>query len=61
MVLNAIQDAKHDFVLLHIHGVDTYFDLLTKYPVDAINWHDRRTVPSLAERAQNSKARSSEA
>jgi uroporphyrinogen decarboxylase len=46
-VLNAIRHAKHDFVLLHIHGVDTFFDLLAKYPVDAVNWHDRRTAPSL--------------
>ncbi len=46
-VLNAVRDAKHDFILLHIHGVDIYFDQLCKYPVDAINWHDRRTAPSL--------------
>ncbi len=48
-VLNAILAANPDFILLHIHGVDIYFDLLAKYPVDAINWHDRRTKPSLKE------------
>ncbi len=48
-VLNAIRAAKPDFILLHIHGVNIYFDLITKYPVDAINWHDRRTEPSLRE------------
>lgn len=46
-VLNAIRGAKPDFILLHIHGVDIFFDQLTKYPVDALNWHDRRTAPSL--------------
>lgn len=46
-VLNAIQADKPNFTLLHIHGFDIYFDRLTKYPVDAINWHDRRTEPSL--------------
>jgi uroporphyrinogen decarboxylase len=35
--------------LLHIHGTSIMFDLLTGYPVDAINWHDRRTAPALAE------------
>jgi len=48
-VLNAIRAAKPDFILLHIHGVNTYFDLLAKYPVDIINWHDRRTAPTLKE------------
>lgn len=46
-VLKAVREAKPDFVLLHIHGVNTYFDLLAKYPVDIINWHDRRTAPTL--------------
>ncbi len=46
-VLNTIRNARHDFILLHIHGVDIYFDLLCNYPVDAVNWHDRRTAPSL--------------
>lgn len=48
-VLCEIRAAKPDFVLLHVHGVNTYFDLLAKYPVDIINWHDRRTAPSLRE------------
>ncbi len=47
-VLDAIR-AKHDFILLHIHGIDIYFDLLARWPVQAINWHDRRTAPSLKE------------
>ncbi len=40
---------KADFTLLHIHGLDIYFDLLTHWLVQAINWHDRRTPPSLKE------------
>lgn len=40
---------KADFTLLHIHGLDIYFDLLAHWLVQAINWHDRRTPPSLKE------------
>ena len=45
-VLDAVR-GRTDFLLLHIHGEDVYFDLLAAYPVDAINWHDRRTPPTL--------------
>lgn len=48
-VLDAMRAAKPDFILLHIHGMDIYFDLLARWPVLAINWHDRRTAPSLKE------------
>ena len=37
------------FNLLHLHGDEVMFDLLSDYPVQAINWHDRETPPSLAE------------
>jgi uroporphyrinogen decarboxylase len=40
---------KADLTLLHIHGLDIYFDLLAHWLVQAINWHDRRTPPSLRE------------
>lgn len=36
------------FNVLHIHGEEVMFDLLTDYPVAAINWHDRSGSPSLA-------------
>lgn len=36
------------FNMLHLHGLDTYFDLVADYPVHALNWHDRDTGPSLA-------------
>ncbi len=35
--------------MLHIHGEDIYFDQVSKYPVQIVNWHDRETPPSLAE------------
>src|SRR5262249_5580580 len=37
------------FNLLHLHGENVYFDAVADYPVQAINWHDRDTPPSLAE------------
>lgn len=46
-VLEAIRAAQADFIFLHIHGLNIFFDELTRYPVDVINWHDRRTAPSL--------------
>jgi uroporphyrinogen decarboxylase len=41
--------AQAEFRILHLHGEHVMFDLLTDYPVDILNWHDRRTPPSLAE------------
>lgn len=35
--------------LLHLHGRDVMFDQVADYPVQAINWHDRETTPSLRE------------
>jgi uroporphyrinogen decarboxylase len=35
--------------VLHLHGPNVMFDLLTDYPVEAIHWHDRHTAPTLAE------------
>jgi uroporphyrinogen decarboxylase len=40
---------KVDFILLHIHGENIYFEHLVKYPVQIANWHDRKTWPTLAE------------
>ena len=36
-------------VLLHLHGTRPMFELQSEYPADIINWHDRRTTPSLAD------------
>jgi uroporphyrinogen decarboxylase len=38
-----------EITLLHIHGERIMFDELTDYPVQIINWHDRRTPPTIAE------------
>ncbi|MBN2501652.1 MAG: hypothetical protein JXB38_12795 [Anaerolineales bacterium] len=38
--------------LLHLHGNNVMFDLVTDYPVEIINWHDLETKPSLPEGKQ---------
>jgi len=35
--------------ILHLHGLQPMFELADEYPVDAANWHDRDTPPSLAD------------
>jgi uroporphyrinogen decarboxylase len=35
--------------VLHLHGVDPFFELADRYPVDVVNWEDRETKPSLAD------------
>ena len=40
---------KQNFVVLHLHGVEPKYELATKLPIDAINWHDQQTSPSLSE------------
>jgi len=40
------------FNLLHVHGYNVMFDLAASYPVQAINWHDQETAPSLGEALQ---------
>jgi uroporphyrinogen decarboxylase len=35
------------FNIAHIHGTDIYFDKVTKYPVQVLNWHDQQTAPNL--------------
>jgi uroporphyrinogen decarboxylase len=37
------------FNMLHLHGEDIMFDLFVDLPVQAINWHDQETPPSLEE------------
>jgi uroporphyrinogen decarboxylase len=48
LVLDAIRP-EAEILLLHAHGEDIMFDIVATYPVDAINWHDRITWPSLKE------------
>ena len=40
---------KDNFVVLHLHGNNPDFEMATKLPIDAINWHDQQTKPSLSE------------
>lgn len=44
------------FSVLHIHGKDIMFDLLADYPVQAVNWHDQETPPSLSEALTRTRA-----
>ena len=44
---------KSSFNVLHLHGEEPYFNLAIKLPsVQAINWHDQQTTPSLLEARQ---------
>lgn len=47
-VLRSVRERTR-LLVNHIHGSDIYFDLLTGYPVDAVNWEDRTTAPTLAD------------
>jgi uroporphyrinogen decarboxylase len=49
-----ILEAAHGlwFNLLHLHGLNVMFDLVADYPVQAINWHDQETPPSLKDGLQ---------
>jgi uroporphyrinogen decarboxylase len=38
--------------LLHLHGHDVYFSLLSSYHFQIVNWHDRETYPTLTEAQQ---------
>lgn len=35
--------------VVHLHGDAVMFDLVSKYPAQVMNWHDRETWPTLAE------------
>ncbi|MCX6054433.1 MAG: uroporphyrinogen decarboxylase [Chloroflexi bacterium] len=35
------------FNIAHLHGNNVYFEKISKYPVDVINWHDLETPPDL--------------
>ncbi len=52
-VINAYKD-KTFFNIAHIHGERGMFDLVEKYPVNCINWHDRWTPPTLSEARKKS-------
>ncbi|MFX0114694.1 MAG: uroporphyrinogen decarboxylase family protein [Candidatus Hodarchaeota archaeon] len=40
---------KAEFIVMHLHGHNLRFKEVTEaYPIDATNWHDQQTFPSLA-------------
>ncbi len=47
-ILNSIKDDTF-FNVIHIHGENTMFKLLSSYPVNCVNWHDRWVAPDLAQ------------
>ena len=54
--LRVLEAGRHaEITILHIHGERIMFEQLIDYPVHVVNWHDRRTPPTLKEaRAQYS-------
>jgi len=40
---------KNNFLVLHLHGDNPDYELATKLPINAINWHDQQTAPILSE------------
>jgi uroporphyrinogen decarboxylase len=38
--------------LLHLHGDEIYFEIVSEFSFQIVNWHDRETPPSLAEAQQ---------
>ena len=45
-ILDAVKD-KMWFNIMHMHGIAPMFEIMEKYPVQAINWHDRLVDISL--------------
>jgi uroporphyrinogen decarboxylase len=43
---------KDNFLVLHLHGDNPDYELATKLPINAINWHDQQTTPNLSEARQ---------
>jgi uroporphyrinogen decarboxylase len=46
-VLAEVQDCW--FTIGHLHGPNPMFELAARYPIQALNWHDRESPPSLAQ------------
>jgi uroporphyrinogen decarboxylase len=47
--LHILEPAKQLWCnMLHLHGHDGYFSLLSSYDFQIVNWHDQETYPSLA-------------
>lgn len=48
-LFEALEGSGAWFNVLHLHGDDVMFDLLSDYPVQVWNWHDQETPPTLTE------------
>lgn len=46
-VFQAARESGSRFTMIHIHGENTFFDILASYDGHALNWHDRRVGPSI--------------
>ncbi|MBG7609762.1 MAG: uroporphyrinogen decarboxylase [Anaerolineae bacterium] len=46
-VLESVQ--KSWFNVIHLHGLNVMLKQVADYPVQVVNWHDRETLPTLAE------------
>ncbi len=47
-VLEAVaEDERAWCTMLHLHGFQPFFELADRYPIHAVNWHDRETMPSI--------------
>jgi uroporphyrinogen decarboxylase len=42
------EDERNWCSVLHLHGAGPRFELADRYPVHAVNWHDRETAPSIS-------------
>jgi uroporphyrinogen decarboxylase len=49
--LTVLEAVAHlaELIVLHLHGHNVFFDLVNRYPVKAVNWHNQETYPSLQE------------
>ncbi|MEL7623685.1 MAG: uroporphyrinogen decarboxylase family protein [Clostridiales bacterium] len=52
-VINAYKD-KTWFNVIHLHGVNTMFETINKYPCPVLNWHDRQDGPTMEEAKKKS-------
>lgn len=52
-VLQSVR-SRSEILVNHVHGSDVYFDMLVDYPVDAVNWEDQTTLPSLVDGRESS-------
>jgi uroporphyrinogen decarboxylase len=48
-VLAAARGAGAWFTVVHMHGEDVMFDLLSRYDVAALNWHIGETPPAIGD------------